>query len=77
MEETVQNLLLILEPCLHVPGLAWKISPSTLLFFLVSVGAVGEHRRLEFKATLMLGLDINCFFICVSSLCAFHFENVS
>jgi hypothetical protein len=77
MEEPVRNLLLIPELCLHVPGLAWKISPCTLLFFLVSVGVVGEHRRLEVKATLMLGLGIIRFFICVSSLCAFHFENVS
>jgi hypothetical protein len=77
MEKPVQNLLLTLVLCLHVPGLAWKISHSTLLFFLVSVGVVGEHGRLEVKATLMLGLGIIRFFICVPSLCAFHFENVS
>jgi hypothetical protein len=77
MEEPVQNLLLILELCLHVPGLAWKFHLAHFFFFLVSVGVVGEHGRLEVKATLMLGLGIIRFFICVPSLCAFHFENVS
>jgi hypothetical protein len=43
----------------------------------VSAGVVGEHGRLEVKATLMLGLGIIRFFIFVPSLCAFHFENVS